>query len=102
MNKRLKLESPELYPVPEKSPVYHIGIHLVGPISPISCSGNRRQITSQSLNGHAKAQSTKEAKNVVSALKDIMDLILRVTSAFMMCELSCSYFFIMGIPCHHF
>lgn len=40
MNKRLNLERPELHPIPVKSPMHHIGIDFVGPISPISSSGN--------------------------------------------------------------
>ncbi len=33
--------SPELHPVPVKSPFYHIGIDFVGPITPISEDGSR-------------------------------------------------------------
>ena len=77
MNKRLNLERPELHPVPVKSPMYHIGIDFVGPISPTSCSGNRYILTVSDYFtrfGWAKALPTKEAKNVVSALKEVINL----------------------------
>ena len=68
---------PELHPVPVKSPMYHIGIDFVGPISPTSSSGNRYILTVSDYFtrfGWAKALPTKEAKNVVSALKEVKDL----------------------------
>ena len=71
MNKRLDLGRPELHPVPVKSPMYHIGIDFVGPISPISGSGNRYILTVSDYFtrfGWAKALPTKEVKNVVSAI----------------------------------
>ena len=77
MNKRLNLEHPELHPVPVKSPMYHIGIDFVGPISPMSSSGNRYILMVSDYFtrfGWAKALPTKEAKNVVSALKEVIDV----------------------------
>ena len=76
MNKRLNLERPELNPVPVKSPMYHIGIDFVGPISPSSSSGNRYILTVSDYFTRfawAKVLPTKEAKNVVSALKEVIN-----------------------------
>ena len=36
MNKKMTSTTPELHPVPVKSPWYHIGIDFVGPITPTS------------------------------------------------------------------
>ena len=40
MNKKIDTIRPELHPVPVKSPWYHLGIDFIGPISPLSASGN--------------------------------------------------------------
>ena len=37
--------TPELHPVPVKSPWYHIGIDFIGPIDPTSSHGNRYILT---------------------------------------------------------
>ena len=37
--------TPELHPVPVKSPWYHIGIDFIGPIHPTSSQGNRYILT---------------------------------------------------------
>ena len=78
MNKKLTSERPELHPIPVKSPMYHIGIDFVGPISPISSAGNRYILTVSDYFtrfGWAKALPTKEAKNVVGALKEVIHCI---------------------------
>lgn len=74
MNKKLMTERPELHPVPVKSPWYHLGMDFVGPISPPSCSGNRYILTVSDYFtkfAWAKAVATKEAVEVVSALKEV-------------------------------
>ena len=79
INKRLNWEHPEL---PVKSPMYHTGINFVGPISPISSSGNWYILTVSDYFirfGWAKALLMKEANNVVSALKEIIDLVYKST-----------------------
>ena len=45
MNKKISSTMPELHPVPVTSPWYHIGIDFVGPITPLSRSGNRFILT---------------------------------------------------------
>ena len=70
MNKKLNTERPELHPIPVKSPMYHIGIDFVGPISPTSLTGNRYILTVSDYFTRfrwANALPTKEARNVVSA-----------------------------------
>ena len=77
MNKKLTSERPELHPIPVKSPMYHVGIDFVGPISPTSSAGNRYILTVSDYFtrfGWAKALPTKEAKNVVGALKEVIHL----------------------------
>ena len=74
MNKKLDIVHPELYPVPVKSPWYHIGMDFVGPISPTSSSGNRYILTISDYFTKfvwAKALPTKEAANVVGALREV-------------------------------
>ena len=74
MNKKLDIVRPELYPVPVKSPWYHIGMDFVGPISPTSISGNRYILTISDYFtkfAWAKALPTKEALNVVDSLKEV-------------------------------
>ena len=41
----MNIVAPELHPVPVVSPWYHIGIDLIGPISPESQQGNRYILT---------------------------------------------------------
>ena len=75
MNKKLNTERPELHPIPVKSPMYYIGIDFVGPLSPSSLTGNRYILTVSDYFtrfGWAKALPTKEARNVISALKEVM------------------------------
>ena len=60
--------------MPVKSPWYHIGIDFVGPISPPSISGNSYILTVSDYFtrfGWAKALPTKEAVNVVQALREV-------------------------------
>ena len=52
MNKKIDTLRPELYPIPVKSPWYHIGMDFVGPISPQETDIYSRSLTtSQSLLG---------------------------------------------------
>ena len=97
------MERPELHPVPVKSPIYHIGIDFVGPITLISSSGNQCILTVSDYFtrfGWAKALPTKEAKIVVSALKEVIDLVHVYKSALHLRCVSLSHlmqlFFIMG------
>ena len=74
MNKRMKLDRPELHPVPVKSPWHHLGMDFVGPISPPSVNGNRYILTISDYFtkfAWAKALPTKEAVNVVQALREV-------------------------------
>ena len=74
MNKKLDIVRPELYPVPVKSPWYHIGMDFIGPIYPTSSSGNRFILTISDYFtkfAWAKALPTKEASNVVRALREV-------------------------------
>ncbi len=45
VNRKMTTTSPELHPVPVKSPFHHIGIDFVGPITPISEDGSRYILT---------------------------------------------------------
>ena len=101
MNKKITTERPELHPVPVKSPWYHLGIDFVGPISPTSFGGNRYILTVSDYFtkfAWAKALPTKEAVNVVSALREVN--IMHAT-----CHLLYMYFPALlchGIAiCHH-
>ena len=74
MNKKISTVRPELFPVPVKSPWYHLGMDFVGPISPPSRSGNRYILTISDYFtkfGWAKALQSKEASNVVGALREV-------------------------------
>ena len=74
MNSNPTVERPQLYPIAVKSPMHHVGIDFVGPISPISQNGNRFILTmtdSFTKYGWAKALPSKEASNVVSFLKGV-------------------------------
>ena len=74
MNKKLTAERPELHPVPVKSPWHHLGMDFVGPISPPSLGGNQYILTVSDYFtkfAWAKAMPTKEAVNVVSALREV-------------------------------
>ena len=60
--------------MPVKSPWHHLGMDFVGPISPPSQDGNRYILTMSDCFtkfAWAKAMPTKEAVNVVSALKEV-------------------------------
>ena len=77
MNKKIDTLRPELYPVPVKSPWFHIGIDFVGPISPQSRSGNRFILTVSDYFtkfAWARALPTKEAKNVVESLRQVYNI----------------------------
>ena len=74
MNKGIATEKPELHPVPVKSPWYHLGIDFVGPISPVSISGNHYILTVSDYFtkfGWAVPMQTKEARPVVSELRKV-------------------------------
>ena len=76
MNKKLDIVRPELYPVPVKSPWYHIGMDFMGPIYPPSSCGNRYILTISDYFtkfAWAKALPTKEASNVVRDLRKVSD-----------------------------
>ena len=75
MNKKIDTGRPELHPVSVRSPLYHIGMDFIGPISPQSLSGNRYILTISDYFtrfGWAKALPSKEAEGVVSALKEVL------------------------------
>ena len=75
MNKKINIVKPQLYPVPVKSPWYHVGVDFVGPISPPSSSGNRYILTVSDYFtkfGWARALPTKEAFNVVNSLSEVI------------------------------
>ena len=72
MNKKLNTEHQELHPIPVKSPMYHIGIDFVGPISPTLSTGNRYILVVSDYFTRF-GWLTKEAKNVVSAFKEVID-----------------------------
>ena len=77
MNKKIETGRPELYPIPIKSPWYHLGMDFVGPISPPSLTGNCYILTISDYFtrfGWAKALPTKEAIGVVAALKELFYL----------------------------
>jgi hypothetical protein len=74
MNKKIDIIRPELYPVPVKSPWYHLGMDFIGPISPTSASGNRYILTISDYFtkfSFAKALPTKEAAVVVNTLRQV-------------------------------
>ena len=45
VNPKLTTKTPELHPIPVKSPWFHVGIDLIGPINPTSITGNRYILT---------------------------------------------------------
>ena len=70
----MERDSPELHPVPIKSPWFHIGMDFIGPISPISEKGNRYILTISDYftkYAWAKALPTKEAVGVVNAMREV-------------------------------
>ena len=71
MNRKIDRERPELHPVAVKS---HLGIDFIGPISPVSRSGNRFILTVSDYFtkfAYACALPTKEASGVVASLKQV-------------------------------
>ena len=83
MNRKIDRERPELHPVPVKSPWYHLGIDFIGPISPVSRSGNRFILTVSDYFtkfAYACALPTKEASGVVASLKQVCFVIMLNTS----------------------
>ena len=82
MNKKLTTEHPKLHPVPVKSLLYHLGMDFVGPVSPRTQGGNRYILTVSDYFtkfAWAKAMPTKEAVNVVSALKEVITCSLLIS-----------------------
>ena len=74
MNKKIVTEMPELHPVPVKSPWHHIGMDFIGPISPVSTSGNRYICTISDYFtkfGWAVVVPNKEARTVVFELRKV-------------------------------
>ncbi len=74
MNPKIVSERPQLHPIPIKSPWYHLGMDFVGPISPMSVSGNRYIFTISDYFtkfAWAKAVPTKEAIGVIEVLKEV-------------------------------
>ena len=72
MNPKPTLDRSQLYPIPVKSPMFHVGVDFVGPISPTTENGNRSILTMTDYftkYGWAKALHTKEAINMVSSLR---------------------------------
>ena len=65
---------PELHPVPVKTAWYHIEMDFIGPISPTTHNGNRFILTMCDYFtkfSWAKALPTKEAVNVITALRQV-------------------------------
>lgn len=70
-NRKLSTVAPELHPIPVVSPWYHIGIDLIGPISPLSKQGNKYILTISDYFTkfvNAIALPDKEAISVAAAL----------------------------------
>ena len=40
VNRKMVMQTPELHPVPVKSPWHHVAIDFIGPINPVSAQGN--------------------------------------------------------------
>ena len=77
MNKKMTSTTPELHPVPVKSPWYHIGIDFVGPITPTSSSGNRYILTVSDYFTkwtEAVALPSKHAQGVAEALFKVIKI----------------------------
>lgn len=78
MNKKMTSTTPELHPVPVKSPWYHIGIDFVGPITPTSSSGNRYILTVSDYFtkwAEAVALPSKHAQGVAEALFKVIKIV---------------------------
>ena len=70
-NHKMTIQTPELHPVPVKSPWLHVAIDFIGPITPTSQRGNRYILTlSDYFTKFAEAipLPTKCAKGVVNVL----------------------------------
>ena len=75
VKKKVDTARPELNPIAVKSPWYHVGIDFIGPLSPPTKRGNRYILTLMDYFtkfAWAKEMPTKEAENVVAALKEVM------------------------------
>ena len=71
VNKKMASTTPELHPVPVKSPWYHLGVDFVGPITPTSHNGNRYILTVNDYFtkwGEAIALPSKCAQGTAEAL----------------------------------
>ena len=78
MNRKIVVERPEMHPVPVKAPWHQLGMDFIGPISPPSISGNKYILMISdyfSKFGWAKALPSKEAVNVVAAMREVFILI---------------------------
>ena len=45
MNPKPTLDRAQLYPIPVKSPIFHVGVYFAGPIPPTTENGNRFLLT---------------------------------------------------------
>ena len=71
MKDKVITSKPELNPIPVHSPWYNIGIDFIGPLSPVSKTGNRYILTVSdyfSIWVAAVTLPTKEAAGVVKEL----------------------------------
>ena len=74
MNPKVTTERSQLFPIPVKSPMYHVGIDFIGPIF----QQLRMEIVVFTIKtdyftkyGWAKALPSNEATNVISSLKEV-------------------------------
>ena len=74
MNRKSLTSYPELHPIPVYSPWHHVGMDFIGPISPISNSGNRFILTLSDYFSkwvEAVPLPTKEATGVAASLMKV-------------------------------
>ena len=71
MNRKLTAGTPQLHPIPVKSPWYMVGIDLIGPIAPVAEDGSRYILTITDYFtkwAEAVATNDKSAQSVATAL----------------------------------
>lgn len=107
MKKKVDTARPELHPIAVKSPWHHVGVDFIGPLNPPSRRGNRYILTLMDYFtkfAWAKELPTKEAENVVGALKEVTFNAIYIPAQFYIFKsdyhtnLPLQIFFLMGIP----
>lgn len=79
MNRKITTGTPQLHPIPVKSPWYQLGMDFIGPLSPTADDGSRYILTITDYFTkwvEAIATADKSAASVAAALFKVMIIII--------------------------